>query len=158
MVVVVLATLFFSFYAIAIAAAEETPAVKVDRLTRVVEGRSISFELKAMPEKYQGEGRIPLELFTVSPDSNFWCGPNRPHPYSWLTTNVFCRQHIDFQILFCTAEGDSIEVLDFEGVEPAAYRVEVGDINRPQPGLYMLKFRYQGTVVEEFLVHILDSK
>ena len=132
------------------------PAAEADRLCRAVEGNSLTVELVAMPEKYQIEGALPLELFEASSDSNFWWGPTGPNPYSWLTTSVVFLERAEFQIVFCTAEGDSIESLDFGSVEPAVYRVDLDEDNRLDAGRYMLRYRYNGAVVREFRIEVVD--
>jgi hypothetical protein len=133
-----------------------TPAAALNRPSRAVEGSILEIVLEPMPEKYQSAGGMPMELFTASPDSIFWCGPNKPNPYSWLSRAVILRKRADFQIQLCTAAGDSIEVLDFVGVLPAVYHVNLSETKRPNSGIYILRFLYNGMVVRESRVHFVE--
>ena len=150
--------LFQGFSAMSHEAEVAKSTMEKNRTFHVVEGKSVTVELAAMPDNYQIEGGYALELFTASADSSFWCGPNKPHPFSNLTLSVICRKRTEFQVLFCSAEGDTIEVLEFVGVEPATYRVNVGKENRPEAGQYILGFRYHGVVVDEFKIQVMNPR
>ena len=156
--VVSLSAFLLGFAALDLAAENVISTTGMDRNIQVVEGNSVTVELVAMPEKYQIEIGYALGLFTASEDSCFWCGPNKPHPYSWLTTSVICRKRTKFQVLFFTAKGDTLDVLDFVDVEPATYRVNIGQGRRPEPGFYILGYRYNGAVVDEFKIHIREPR
>ena len=133
-------------------------SVVPERRSHVARGNSITLELKPMPEKYQIESGQILDLFTASADSSFWCGPNSPHPYSWLSSSIICRAQTEFEILFCTAEGDSIEALAFVDIAPGTYRVNVGQVNRPEDGIYLWRFLHRGAVVHESKIHIQQPR
>jgi hypothetical protein len=140
-------------------AAEDTvTTVKAAIKNRLAEGDSLVIALEALPDKYQIRGGEILGYFTASADSNFWCGPNKPNPYCWLSSSVICWNRCDFQIVLCSEEGATIETLDFEAVEPATYRVDVDDTNRPEPGVYVIRFLYDAEVVDEFKIHIQNPK
>lgn len=127
------------------------------QLYRAVEGRSVTVQLVILPERFQGEGTLPLELFEATPDSNFWwISRERPNPYDFLKMSVVFRERADFQVHFGPAEGDSLEVFDFGDVEPAAYRMNFDEANRPTAGRYMLRYRYKGQVVDEFVVQVVE--
>jgi len=155
---ILLVLLIVGYSAVPSAKENATSTAEMDQVYQSLESDYITIELEIMPEKYQFESGFTCDYFTASPDSNFWCGPNRPHPFSWLSVSVVCRSRTDFQIQFCSSEGDSIDEIDFVGVEPATYRVEVSEDNRPEPGLYLLRFLYDDAVVDEFKVHIQNPR
>ena len=125
---------------------------------RTVAGDSVTITLTPMPEDVPIMDSIVLGLFTASADSALLCGPTRPNPHSWLSSSVICRSRVDFQIVFCTAGGDSIEALEFEAVEPGAYRIGWGDAPASRPGSFTLRFRYAGEVVHEHRIRIPEPR
>ena len=125
---------------------------------RMVEGKAITIELVPMPKRFQDPDRMPLELFTASPDSHFWCGPIIPNPHSWLTLSVIFDERTDFQVLFETAAGDSTEVLDFVDVTPAFYRVTPSRYQGSGSEFCVLRFRHQGAEMGEFRYKCADIR
>jgi len=115
-------------------------------------------ELQIMPDKYQITDGHLLEYFTASPDSIFWCGPNRPHPFSWLNTSVICCQRTDFQIGLLSTDGDMISSGDFVDVEPATYRVTIEENDHPEPGINEIVFRHAGEVVDTLRIQLKEPQ
>lgn len=112
-------------------------------------GRVVSASLGVIPPERWGSRGMPLELFVVSADSAFWYGPCRPHPYSWLTASVVCRDTLDFQVEVVDAAGERVDVLEFRRVPPAAYLVNLGRSVDALEGAFALNFVYDGAVIWE---------
>lgn len=141
------------------AAAENEIAQDMARSpVRRVEGPPLLVELVPMPARYQILGGELLDLFTTSADSVFRVGPSRPNPHSWLSPSVICGDLCSFQVVFGTEKGAPIDTLDFVGVKPATYRVQVGDSPRPDPGIYIFRYLYGGEVIDEFKIDIRDPR
>jgi len=137
--------------AVSLAGVENDSAEEMaSRPVRIGEGESFSVVLTPMPAKYQLQGWAVLDLFSASADSVLWCGPNRLNPHSWLRLSVICQSICDFDVVCIPGVDAEVDTVNFEGVEPAMYRVGVERSGGTGPGEYGLQFLYLGEVVWEF--------
>lgn len=128
-------------------AAEPAP---VEGIYRSAQGETVSIDLIPMPDRYHDDIWQILDLFAASPDSSFWCGPNKPNPHSWLGPSVICREDVDFQIDVLLGAEEKIETLEFNGVRSGFYRLSSGCSGAKK--LCTLRFRQSGAVVNEFKI------
>lgn len=147
------------FLLLVCASASAAPAGASDRsdeplMAVAAEGDAFSILLRPFPGKIQNEIPLVRDLFTASADSALFCGPNRPHPHSWLTASVICDKKLDFAMDIGPENGAPIDTVAFAGVAPAAYRVEVRDVEDLEPGVYVLRYLYRDEIVGEFRVKL----
>ena len=117
--------------------------------TSVGKSDSLSVVLDSMPPKYQNLDGSVLQFFSAAADSAFLWGPNGPHPYSWLHSNIVVLKPFDFSVEFCTEDGVLIDTVAFTGVKPGVYRLGFVGPNKPASGFYLLRYIDQGEVVHE---------
>ena len=136
-------------------ASGDAPSKQDGRVLPVaVEGERMSAKLVVMPGDKIAYDSYLQSIFTTSADSLFSCGPNRPHPYSWLTRGVICRDRIDFRIEIVDQGGAVVDTLTFRDVAPAFYSVRIDDVSGLEPGIHTLRYLYGESFVDEAQIYV----
>lgn len=110
---------------------------------------TLSIYAKKMRSAFEPGADSILDLFVASEDELFWVGPGRPHPHSWLSPSVVCRDTLDFEIRLLSPEQAPLDTMVFCGIAPGPYRVRWTESTEAEPGIYSVQYVYAGKVLSE---------